>query len=58
MKQYLEVGDEIVADFVHFTMGENNKMKYLCVGDSSYWFDGIEVEFEKDGRAYITLPER
>ena len=52
-KVYLEEGDEIVADFVYFTLGENNKLEDAVLGDSSFWYEGVPAYKDDDGRFYI-----
>jgi len=53
VKRYLEEGDEIVADFVYFTIGENNELKKPVLGDCSYWHDGEAAFKDEDGRFYV-----
>jgi hypothetical protein len=52
-KRYLEEGDEIVADFVYFTLTDNNELENPQLGYCSFWHDGEGAFKDEDGRFYV-----
>jgi hypothetical protein len=52
-KRFLEDGDEVVADFVHFTIGANGELEKPLLGDAEFWHDGESAFKDDDGRFYV-----
>lgn len=48
-KYYLEEGDDVVADFVHLTLVGDGSLINPFLEDSNLWYDGLEVQTDKDG---------
>ena len=54
MKYYLEDGDSVTADCAEATWRQsNNTMVFNGWMDCTYYYDGLLVEFEEDGRAFV-----
>jgi len=57
-KQFLKEGDEMVADFVSFTMNEKHMLINPMIGEATLWHDGVEVHRdEASEQLYIEIDD-
>ena len=52
-KRYLEEGDEIVADFVYFTLKGDRELENPLLGDCTFWHEGVVANRDEDGRFFV-----